>query len=227
MTSSKPETGKMYETTITYDNSDRQCCFDDDKIRATMNWWHGREIDSGLDLDAHIRKITFAFDNQDDAIKASRALEGLLGSYFEPVERRTITDEPKKPKSTDAVIDHAPDTHPTPQESASALTFDQRAGLKYNTAGRATELCTAQEVFNDYRRRLGWDFAVQSDVLVNFCGDNMIEPLLRYIDDSGQTEDFAGFLADNFENDDARRVNRLPCHPEHEGQSQPAKQTTN
>jgi len=78
----------MYETTIAYNNADGQCCFDDE-IRATMTWWHGTEIDSGQDLDTHTRKITFAFGDESNAIKASRALEGLLGRYFAPVERVT------------------------------------------------------------------------------------------------------------------------------------------
>lgn len=55
-----------------------------------------------------------------------------------------------------------------------------------------------QEVFNSFAERLGWDFEIQADVLLNFCGEDMIEPLLQHIQEVGQTEDFAEFLTDNF-----------------------------
>lgn len=67
----------------------------------------------------------------------------------------------------------------------------------------------AHEVFNRYCNRLGWGFATQADVLVNWFGEGMIEPLLRCIQDAGQADDFEEFLADNFR-DDALREGRLP-----------------
>ncbi len=57
---------------------------------------------------------------------------------------------------------------------------------------------TAEEVFNQFTERFGWDFEIQAHVLVNWCGEGMIEPLLRYIQEAGQTEDFEEFLIENF-----------------------------
>ncbi len=57
---------------------------------------------------------------------------------------------------------------------------------------------TAEEVFEKFAQRFGWDFEIQADVLVNWCGESMIEPLLRYIQEAEQTGDFEEFLIDNF-----------------------------
>jgi hypothetical protein len=58
---------------------------------------------------------------------------------------------------------------------------------------------TAQDIFDRFAERLGWDFGTQADVLVNWCSDeNVIEPLLQHIQLTGQTDDFEEFLIDNF-----------------------------
>jgi hypothetical protein len=57
---------------------------------------------------------------------------------------------------------------------------------------------TAEEIFDDFTERFGWDFEIQQDVLVNWCGESLIEPLLRYIQEAGQTDYFQEFLEDNF-----------------------------
>jgi hypothetical protein len=112
---------------------------------------------------------------------------------------------------SETTIDHDPDQPPIRHEPAQILAFDPRAGagLKCRTATRTIGAAghgTAQEGFDDYRSRLGWDFQKQADILLNYCTEEMIAPLLRYIEDSGQTEDFADFLAINFEKD-----NQLNC----------------
>lgn len=58
---------------------------------------------------------------------------------------------------------------------------------------------TAEELFADFSERFGWDSETQADVLVNWCGESLIEPLLRHIQEAGQTGDFEEFLIDNFE----------------------------
>ena len=200
----------MYETTITYDNADGRFCFDDE-IRATMNWWHGEETDSGQDLETLARKITFAFGDESNAIKASRALEGLLGNYFEPVKRITLTDKPEEPKTTNSVID--PDQSQLPQESASVLGSNRCAGLKHRNDIGATGP-DAKAIFDSFAERLGWDFGVKADVLLNYCGEDMIEPLLRHIQEDGQTEDLADFLIDNFGDDQPdRKKNGIRLSP--------------
>jgi hypothetical protein len=108
-------------------------------------------------------------------------------------------------------IDHDSDQPPIRHEPAHILTFDPRAGagLKHRTATGAIGVTghgTAQEVFDDYRSRLGWDFQRQADVLVNWLIEEMIEPLLRYIHEVGQTEDFAEFLAINFRDEQPENV---------------------
>jgi hypothetical protein len=57
---------------------------------------------------------------------------------------------------------------------------------------------------------LGWDFARQADVLVNWFDEGMIEPLLQLIQGEGKTEDFEEFLADNFGDDTPPREDGLP-----------------
>ena len=152
----------MYETTITYNNADGLFRYDDE-IRATMNWWHGDETDSGQDLETRTRNITFAFEDERNAIKASEALEGLLGEYFEP-------------KSTDA-----PDQPQVPRDSAA------------NQCARS-----AEAIFDTLSKRLGWDFPMQADVLLNWFGEDMIDLLLQHTQEAGSTEDFEEFLVDNF-----------------------------
>lgn len=56
----------------------------------------------------------------------------------------------------------------------------------------------AQDVFSRYSRLLGWDFPKQADVLLYWCGEEMIGPLLQYIQAAGQIRDYEKFLADNF-----------------------------
>jgi hypothetical protein len=57
---------------------------------------------------------------------------------------------------------------------------------------------TAKDVFDDFSQRLGWDVEMQADVLANWCLEGMIEPLLRYIQEAGQTDDFDDWLILNF-----------------------------
>lgn len=173
----------MYETTITYDNTNGQFRFDDD-IHAAMASWHGEIVGSGQCLESCTREIAFAFEDENDAIKASKAIEGLLGAYFEPAKRITLTDEPEEPTSTNPVID--PDQSRMPRESVSVLASNQRTGHD------------AKVIFDSYSTRLGWDFSTQADVLLNWCGEDMVERLLQYIQEARQTEDFEEFLADNF-----------------------------
>ena len=167
----------MFETTITYDNTDGQFCFDDE-IRATMNWWHGTEIDAGRTSRTHTRHITFAFGHQSDAIKASKALEGLLGNYFEPVRQIISTDEPDgpdEPKSTHPVI--AFDQSQTPQQSVSDPTSNRQAGLEHRDTGPAWGQKKSSRAFqND---SAGTSRRMRANVLVQWCDEDMVEPLLR------------------------------------------------
>jgi hypothetical protein len=67
---------------------------------------------------------------------------------------------------------------------------------------------TAQDVFESYATRLGWDNETQMHVLVHWCDADLIEPLLQYIQGTKRTEDFVQFLADNF-GDDRLEGNKL------------------
>jgi hypothetical protein len=129
-----------------------------------MALWHGEIVGSGQCPESRTRKITFAFEDESDAIKASRALEGLLGEYF-------------KPKSSD-------DQSRMPRD------------LTSNQCSRS-----AEAIFDSFAERLGWDSQRQADVLRNWCGEGMIEPLLRHIQETGNAEDFEVFLIDNFGDD--------------------------
>jgi hypothetical protein len=57
---------------------------------------------------------------------------------------------------------------------------------------------TAKDIFETFSDRLGWDFEIEADVLVNWCLEGLIEPLLQYIENAGQTDDFEDWLIDNF-----------------------------
>jgi hypothetical protein len=64
--------------------------------------------------------------------------------------------------------------------------------------GGVTGPHTAQEVFERFSQRLGWDFEIKADVIANWCGEHMIELLLQQIQDDGQSVYFEEFLIDNF-----------------------------
>ncbi len=193
----------MYILTVNYSNTDGQCRFDDE-VRATMNWWHGQEAASEQDPDTHMRHITYAFESENDATKASTALAVLLGGCFKPVEQITSAEEPDGPeepdglRSTDPPIDFDSDQPPIPRECASVLGFNRSAGLEHRDDVRARGPRTVQVVFDSFARRLGWDLQKQADVLVSWFGEGLIAPLLQYIQEAGQTVDFAEFLGDNF-----------------------------
>ena len=166
----------MYEMTVTYNNADSQFRFDEE-IRAMMAWRCGEENDSRHNLATHMREITFVFQDEDDVILAAGVLEEKLGDCFKeitwtgrPVET-TLTDEPKEPKSTDPVIDLDPSR--IPGECPSVLPFSQYAGLKHRNGHRG-----AREVFDSFADRFAWDFGIQQDVLLNYCGENMVEPVI-------------------------------------------------
>jgi len=65
---------------------------------------------------------------------------------------------------------------------------------------------TAREVFYEYAERLGWDCGVQAHILVSWCGEGMIEPLLRYIQEADQADDFEDFLEINYGEGRERRA---------------------
>jgi hypothetical protein len=60
---------------------------------------------------------------------------------------------------------------------------------------------TAQDVFESYATRLGWDFEMQAHVLIHWFDTDAVGPLLQDIQDTRRTEDFAEFLADSFGDD--------------------------
>jgi len=72
---------------------------------------------------------------------------------------------------------------------------------------------TAQDVFESYAARLGWDFEMQAHVLIHWFDTDAVGPLLQDIQDTGRTEDFAEFLADSFGDDrlEGNRLNVIEC----------------
>ena len=48
-------------------------------------------------------------------------------------------------------------------------------------------------------------------MLVNWCGESLIEPLLRYIQEADQTEDFEEFLIDNFGEPELQLYSNTPA----------------
>jgi hypothetical protein len=163
----------------------------DDEIHAAMSRM-GEEIDNCQDLKTRTRQITYAFDKEGEDVEALQDLKETLGERFAEI---TWSNEPEEGESVILPLGFDPSRLGIPHEFASAL-----------ENMRATSLGGAKVVFEGFAKRLEWDWQTQVEVLLAFCGEDMVEPLLRQIDDYEQTEDFEQFLVDNFDDDEAGEV---------------------
>ncbi|MCE5268415.1 MAG: hypothetical protein LLG00_11065 [Planctomycetaceae bacterium] len=159
----------------------------DAENRETMNRQHGEETDSGQGQDARTPNITIAFE--DEILYAGT---------------------PEESDSTNLATGIGRSRRRMPPENASILPFSVCLGGKHVDGMGAPAARGAREVFYSFSEKLDWDLLTQADVLLNFCGDGVVEVLLQDIEDTGQTADFEEFLLDNFgeewpEKDDAER----------------------
>jgi hypothetical protein len=172
---------------VSYGNADGGFRLDDE-IRGAMNR-KGEEIDNCQDLKTRTRHIKYAFDKEGEDVEALEDLKETLGERFAEI---ACSGEREERESVILPLGFDPEQLRIPQEIASAL-----------ANRRATRFGSAKVVFDGFAERLDWDWQRQVEVLLAFCGEDMVGPLLRQIDEFGQTEDFKKFLIGNFGDDDA------------------------